>query len=277
MSLATLPRESARDVTPPPDSLGYLHRGPAGVEASFSFNERLAHPNTRSTADYFRSPHTVLLGFSVGNGYFTRRRVEIAVRGCAQHTAELALLVPDAISVHTYRALGYTEPQSQARWKKHRLHMSNRVRHAMKLAEMMGEPANMRLLSWAGHVSSLAALPSAMARVENLMLTNEVFRADVMDTARLVLEGKRDGEHTESSIREASNYLLSELAFISICSQYFDSPVLIPYYKHFEVGIKFCAGAYDAPVENVSWAVYNIDLHDLDVVHDVVHGGWEDE
>ena len=202
----------------------------------------------------------VLLGFSVGNGYFSSKRVEIAVAAFSQLSNDVTLIVPDAISIHTYRALGYTEAQCRVRVRRKGLHMTNRVRRAMILAEAKEERASLSLIGWATHVAHLPEMEFAIAKVERLMESSGRFRADVMDTAESVLQGRRDGEFSDRAVREAANYLIAELAFVSISARHFGAHVIVPYYRPFQLGADLCAGHYGEPIENVSWPVYDIEL-----------------
>lgn len=248
--------------------LNYQHFSPAGFEGSLTIYKELTHPVTVEAAKCLEQPHLVLLGFSVGNGYFSRRRVEIAVAAFAHLSDDVVLLVPDAISVHTYRALDYGETGSRSRVKKHGVHMVNRVKRAMTLAEATNEEASLRLFCWETHIAHLPELAPALTRVETLMENSARFRSDVMATARSVLEGRREGPFTEAAIREAANYLIAELAFISISAEYFGAHIVVPYYRPFHLGANFCAGLYGEPVRNVSWAVYNIELTTDDVTEE---------
>src|SRR5262249_46582201 len=127
-----------------------------------------------------KQPH-VVLGMSPGNAFFTRKRIEIAVCGMARLFGEVTVVVPDAIAVHTYRALGYSEQQSRAKAKENGLNIKNRCQRAMERARIESPSTELRILDWECDVKSLPGYWEAYGRVCTLFDTNEHFRKDVLD------------------------------------------------------------------------------------------------
>jgi tRNA-dependent cyclodipeptide synthase len=207
-----------------------------------------------------RKPHVVLLGMSVGNGFFSRKRIEIAICGFARLSGDLAVIVPDSIAIHTYLALGYTESEARASVKKRGLGLKSRCRRAIELSRAMS-PAKVRMLDWESDVSSQSLYQGAYAEVKRLFETHNRFRGDLLRTARSVVESKTtDSDITESALVECAHYLLKELAYFRICRDLFGMDVLIPYHSFIGVAADFCDGVYGEPVRGVGWAVYDIDL-----------------
>jgi tRNA-dependent cyclodipeptide synthase len=200
---------------------------------------------------------------SPGNGFFSRKRVEIAICGFARLSGNVAVVVPDTIAIHTYRALGYAERAAKERVKKHGLLLKGRCRRALELNGALSPDSQVRMLDWENDISSGSNYQSAYAEVKGLFETHQRFREDILQTARMFLESKASSSPiSEAAAAECSHYLLKELAFLRICRGILGTDVLIPYHKHFAVAADFCDGVYGDPVSGVGWVVYDIDLFD---------------
>lgn len=242
-----------------PSPLVYEHLGPTGLEGRLRID--VADQAFRRSTELVRGPHTVLLGMSPGNGYFTKKRVEIAVAAFAQLSGNVAVIVPDAISIHTYRALGYSESDCRAHVKKHGQHLKNRAQRAIELSAVQTPGARVRQLDWNRDVASIPGFVDARARLERLVEHDPRFRHDVLGVARTVIEGKRQGAGaTEAAVREAANYLLSEFAFIRVCRSLLGERVVVPYHKPFPLAADLAAGVYGESIPGVSWPTYEIEI-----------------
>ena len=243
------------------DPLTYVHVGPERAEGRLRVLPEVHSPAFRLGLEMMRKPHVVLLGLSPGNGFFSRKRVEIAVCGFAHLSGNLAVIVPDAIAIHTYRALGYTEHEGWASVKRNSLSLKSRCRRAIEISRG-GSPASVRMLDWDDDVSSQALYEEAYAEVRRLFETHQRFRKDVLLTALSVVQSKTDSLIGESALVECSQYLLKELAYFRVCRALLGMDVLIPYHNLLGLGVgaNFCEGLYGEPVPGVGWAVYDIDL-----------------
>jgi tRNA-dependent cyclodipeptide synthase len=240
-------------------TLQYEHHGEDGLEGRFQVSTRLLSPAYALGLDLLNQEHTVLFGMSPGNGYFSRRRIEIAIGAFAQLSGRVATLVPDTIALHTYRALGYAEKDARSHVRKNSLSLKNRATRAMEQSRARVPGATLWSLDWNNDVATIPGIDAAYAQVEQLFASHEVFRADVLATARTVLEA-RESAAPESAVESAAQYLLWELAFISVCRDWFGTDVIIPYHKPFTIGARFCEGFYGAPVPGVGWVLYEIQL-----------------
>jgi tRNA-dependent cyclodipeptide synthase len=198
---------------------------------------------------------------SPGNGFFTRKRIEIAVCGMAHLFGEVAVVVPDTIAVHTYRALGYSEQQSLAKARSNGQSVKNRCQRAIERARTECPSANLRIVDWERDVASLAGYPDAYTKVCALFETNGTFRRDVLEKGRAVLTAKLDSALvTDAAVRECVEYLLNEFAYYLLLRASFGRDVVLPYHQDFGLGHGFCDGAYDEPQPGVGWLIYDIDL-----------------
>lgn len=210
--------------------------------------------------DLLERPHTALLGFSPGNGYFSTKRVEIAISGFAQLSSDVTVVVPDTIAAHTHRACGSSEADTQRRVKEIARHLHRRCRKGVERAGQIAPNARRRILHWERDVWADARIARAHARVDGLFETNADFREETLALVHGVLAAKTSSLTTEA-LREGANYVLKELAFMSVCSSILGTDVIIPYYRPWLLGARLCEGVYDGePTPGVGWLVYEVDL-----------------
>lgn len=244
---------------PAPDPLRYVHAGPEGVEGQLRVLSTVHSPAFALGLELMNKPHVVLLGMSPGNGFFSRKRVDIAVCGFAQLSGNVAVVVPDTIAIHTYRALGYTEREGRDRARKHGQLLKSRCRRSIELSRTLSS-ASVRLLDWDVDVTAQHQYEAAWTEVMLLFETHKRFRADILLTAQSFIQSRTTDPLTESALVECANYILKELAWLRICRNALGMDVLVPYHKYFAVAADFCDGLYSEPVPGVGWAVYDIDL-----------------
>lgn len=175
-----------------PQSLFYQHGGSKGVEGTLRI---LPAGDNRS----FQKGHAllpqrplILFGMSFGNGYFTRKRIEVAICGMAHLFGEVAV-VPDTIAMHTYRGKGYSEQECRARVREYGLKMKKRSRRAIERIQAELPAARLHLLDWERD-ASLPDYPEAFAAVSELFDSNEHFRNDVLTKGGDVLSARLGGE-----------------------------------------------------------------------------------
>lgn len=237
----------------------YEHHGAAGLEGRLRISTDPMSPAYALGLDLLRRDHTVLFGMSPGNGYFSRRRIEIAIGAFALLSRRVAALVPDAIALHTYRALGYTELDARNHVRRSSLSLKRRASRAMELSRARVPDARLWSLDWNDDIAAIPGIESAYDRVERLFASHQVFRADALATARNVLAA-RGTDVLAEAVTGAARYLLWELAFISVSRSMFGTDVIIPYHKPFTLGARYCEGFYGEPVPGVGWALYEIEL-----------------
>ena len=244
------------------DRFVYDHVGPDGrLEGRLRIAREPHSPALQLGLDLLDRPHTVLLGFSPGNGYFNTKRVEIALCGFAQLSGDVTVVVPDTIAAHTYRARGYSDTDSDASAKAEGRNLKRRCRRGLERSSITSPSARMRVLDWERDVWAAAWVPRAHARIEQLFETDAAFRAQTIDLVHVVLGTKVGSEHiTPAALREGANYVLKELAFMSACRETLGVDVIIPYYRRWTLGTNFCEGVFGDAVPGVGWMVYDIEV-----------------
>ncbi len=205
----------------------------------------------------------VLLGFSPGNGYFTRRRVDVAIGAFARAFDEVVVVVPDTIVQHTYRALGVPEAEVIAKARTQANNLKNRCNRAIELARQHHPTARIRLLDWASEVEADPHHAEDVAQIRRLYAEHPGFRAEVRQKGFEVLVSKRsDRPPTEAEVEEGVQYLLKEFAFMRRARAHFGRDLVIPYHQDFRLGQGINDGTYLPAQDGVGWLIYDIDLDD---------------
>lgn len=249
---------------PSPDRLVYDHVDTEGrLEGRLRIAREPDSPALQLGLELLGRPHTVLLGFSPGNGYFTTKRVEIAVCGFAQLCGDVAVVVPDTIAAHTYRARGYTDADARASAKAAGRDVKRRCRRGLARNQAVAPSAHTRVLDWECDVWADPRVTRAHATIERLFEHDASFRAQTLDLVQIVLDSKVAGEIGADALREGASYVLKELAFISVCREILGTEVLIPYHRRWTLGMSLCEGAFGQAIPGVGWLIY-----DIEVFHD---------
>ena len=245
------------------DRFVYDHLGPDGrLEGRLRIAREPHSPALQLGLDLLDRPHTILLGFSPGNGYFNTKRVEIAISGFAQLSGDVTIVVPDTIAAHTYRARGYSDADSDASAKTAGGHLKRRCRRGLERSTVASPSARMRVLDWERDVWADPRVTHAHARIERLFETDAAFRQQTLELVHVVLATKVDSEIGPAALREGANYVLKELAFIAVCRQTLGVDVIIPYHRRWTLGTNFCEGAFGDAVPGVGFMVYDIEVFD---------------
>lgn len=243
------------------ESFVYTHRSSGIPEGQLRIVPANHCRALRAGLELMRKRPLVVLGMSPGNAFFTRKRIEIAVCGMARLFGEVAVIVPDTIAVHTYRALGYDEKQSKAKAREHGVNIKNRCLRAIERARIETPSAKLRMLDWEQDVASLPSYANSYAKVCELFETHEQFRKDVLAKGRSLLASKLSPEAvTDAATRECIEYLLKEFAYFNLLRTAFGREVVVPYHQDFKLGYNFCDGGYQAPLPGVGWLIYDIEL-----------------
>lgn len=207
-----------------------------------------------------------LLGFSPGNGYFSRKRVEVAIAAMAALFDEVLVVVPDTIVEHTYRALGYAETQVAAKARSCSRNLQNRCRRALELARAQYPETRLRLLDWATEVEAFPGHAQEVEAMRSLWCRHPGFRAAVFDKGREVLAAKRtDRPPTDAEVEEGVQYLLKEFAFIRRARRQLGRDLVIPYHQDFPLGQALSDGQYLPAEAGIGWLIYDIELDDAEL------------
>ncbi|GMH43196.1 hypothetical protein BSKO_11118 [Bryopsis sp. KO-2023] len=200
----------------------------------------------------------VLFGMSPRNGHYNRKNITRRLQYILSTLSEgwtVRPLVPQAPSIWTYLALGYTKDRAirSAReiWRK----LFRFAREAAAGDVRYQDCEWDDLTGGATNPSYVAALK----RIETAYETNDAFRRDVQEASRGLL--KRDGKATEEAVAIACRYLLEEFAGLSVLRKVVGAQeVVLVYHKEFVPLDRLLEGSpYGLPaLPNISTAVVNV-------------------
>ncbi|MCU0655008.1 MAG: tRNA-dependent cyclodipeptide synthase [Polyangiaceae bacterium] len=234
------------------------------VEASggwLDIAETRHRPALRAGLDLIEKQPLVLLGFSPGSGYFSRRRVEVAIEAMAALFEEVLVVVPDTIVEHTYRALGYPEAQVVTKARNTSRNLQNRCQRAIELARVRYPGTRLHMLDWATDVEGQPGHDADVEEMRSLFRTHPGFRAAVLDQGRKVLAARRsDRPPTEAEVEEGVQYLLKEFAFVRRARRQLGRDLVIPYYQDFTLAQGLCDGQFLPAEDGVGWLIYEIKI-----------------
>lgn len=218
-------------------------------------------PALRAGLDLAQKQPLVLLGFSPGSGYFSRKRVEVAIEGMAALFDEVLVVVPDTIVEHTYRALGYPEAHLVSKARSTARNLQNRCQRAIELAQARYPGTRLRLLDWATEVEGHPGHDADVEEMRALFRHHPGFRASVIHKGHEVLATKRtDRPPSDAEIEEGVQYLLKEFAFIRRARRQLGRELVMPYYQDFSLVQGLCDGRYLPADAGVGWLIYEIEL-----------------
>lgn len=176
----------------------------------------LSRPALRRGSEVVQNGGSVIIGMSLGNGYFTEANLTRLFRFLKSQNSEIYLLVMDKPSEHNYRALGYSEGQIIQNIKRKSAKIFRALEGALEQADYPVD--RFHFVSW-DSIRMANAYQTARSALESQYANNETFRKDVRSAVSAYLSSKLKGAAmSEEKHASADQYLLEELAFLT-CSQ----------------------------------------------------------
>ena len=159
--------------------------------------------------------------------------------------------MPDKISEHNYRAVGSKNPEKSARLQ------ANCLRNKCKKAILSCGIERAEFIDWSHDVEISTSYTDAFNHVKHLYQVNNQFQKDVQEStqsALVSLKNKREknmtsemNENMAIDMAEGVQYLLKELAFLSVVSDIYENceKFVFVYHRPWPVLEKFFDGGYD--------------------------------
>lgn len=205
------------------------------------------------------------VGISIGNGYFSRERVEIILMGMASYFSNLIVVVPDLPAMHTYHGLGCDERQAVERVKRHMQDINRYFRRISENIENSFHVNNIKILTWNEPFFKGKLYQSAYTQAIEIYHSNSCFRESILrNTERYILARLEEQDVQQLGgmkriIEKAAHYLLEEMAFHSMFHTTVEEEPIFSYYKDLELVPNYLNGVYgNSPNPYVGWIVYNI-------------------
>lgn len=198
-----------------------------------------------------------IIGMSPGNSYFKDDVVKDLVKAVVEKWGKAAVLIADIPAISTYMALGY--PENRA-WRDKALPQGNALRNRVQRAcESLGYTSQqVRVVDWENEVEKNPLYIEKYKEVSKLYETSPQFKDVVHGTTRSVLEysGKNLFD-IDQATKVASEYLLSELAFMEYAPEFLKTnKAVYIYHKDWPVYEQYIAGAFDGkPKESLGFEI----------------------
>ncbi len=207
----------------------------------------------------------ITVGISIGNGYFSRDRVEIILMGMANYFKEVVVIVPDLPVLHTYRSLGYDEHRSLEKMKKHRQEIVRYHRHVSEQILSNSGKQNITLLMWSDGFTQNELYQVAYRRAINTFQQNATFKEAILrNTERYILARLEDRDvhqlgGMKKIVEKAAHYLIEEMAFHEVFHLVVKNEPISSYYRDLEIITNYINGNYgNFPNPHVGCLSYNI-------------------
>ena len=183
---------------------------------------------------------------SPGNSYFKDEVVKELVKKVIEKYGKTAVLVADIPAISTYIALCY--PENRARRDK-ALSQGNALRNKVRrvMEKLNYSESQVKIIDWETDIETNSEYKKKYEEVSNLYKTNQEFQEAANDATKSVLEhSEKIIPNTESALKIAVHYLLSEFAFMEFAPDYLNTnKVTYIYHKKWPVYESYIAGEFD--------------------------------
>ncbi len=190
-----------------------------------------------------------IIGMSPNNSYFKPHIIRDLIEFALQEFSQIYIFVPDVPATHTFKALGYTLPESQ---KKARLYGNNFKNHAARALETLDlegyKTTHASIIDWNSDIEQNEQYQKQLQYVRKLYETNQEFRDDTRSETARVIEGykHRPQVATQEALDEGAQYILKELAFFLAAESILKTKqITLLYHNRWPVFEKFFSGHYD--------------------------------
>ena len=184
-----------------------------------------------------------IIGMSPGNSYFKDREVAYLLRETIKRYGKAVVIVADVPAESTYFAMGYTISKSKEKARLQWNRLKNRTRRL--ISEIWIEEDKVIIVDRANEVEQNREYKEKFNQVQKLYNENSEFRNIANKTSQEVLENSWK-QFNQESITQAVHYLLSEIAFLDFCPDFFwVDKVAYVYHKNRFVFEEYIAWKFD--------------------------------
>ena len=166
--------------------------------------------------------------------------------------SKILLFLPDKIFEHNYRAIRSRNPEKSARLNANRLR--NKCQEAMHSCGIRNESTE--YINWSRDIETSDSYISALNHVKHLYQVNDQFQNDIQGCTQLALVSLKNGReenmsenrrNTAIDLEEGIEYLLKELAFLSVVSEIYErcEEYVVVYHRPLPVIERYFDGKYD--------------------------------
>lgn len=205
-----------------------------------------AKPITECCSSPFSKREHICFGISPFNSYFTESRIESLARWGAKEFRSMHFFVPDAPTIFTLEALGYTP--EKAAWKARRQcqYLHNKISKAVAKLGFFPDEVSKMILNWETLTRNKDFLDLSAVVHQRFQCDSE-FQEACLDATSWVLEGKLPpgADVSEQQRFHAVKYLLAEIPlFIDSAGIAGLSSSVFAYHQHVPFIERLMAGTY---------------------------------
>lgn len=189
-----------------------------------------------------------IIGMSPGNSYFKDKEVAFLLRECIKKYGKAVVMVADVPAISTYIAMGYNPSEARSKAILKGNNLKNRTRRVIH--EMGIEDQSIIIVDRDKEVRENPSYQKQYNKIMSLYAENKAFEESVNATSKEVLEHS-GREYTDEEVRQATHYLLSEIAFLEFAPHFFGvDQVAYVYHKNRCVFEDYIAGVFDEKVKD---------------------------
>ncbi|MFP5385611.1 MAG: tRNA-dependent cyclodipeptide synthase [Bacteriovoracia bacterium] len=174
----------------------------------------------------------ICFGISPFNSLFSEEYLSSLVYFALKNFKSFHFFLPDAPTIHTLEALGYSESDSRKKMKKQINWLRNKMHKALAANGLSSEKENYILD--AERLEKNDAFQDELKTVYGFFDFDPAFRKDCLDASRWVLQNKMEEKFiTEQVLLKAVKYFLFEIPLFAATNKIVQSPTSIfCYHQH---------------------------------------------
>ena len=206
--------------------------------------------------DILRDRGTAVVGMSPGNSYFKQGLIQELLRFASNSFSQVKVMIPDLPAIHTYKAIGYAAQKAESKTRLAGNSLRNRSQKTIDDLNLR----NISIIDWKNEIDSREEFQQQLQQMEELYRENVLFTQEVRDSTREVIEEKLKADILlTTAIGEGVNFLLKELAFLSVSARLMGTDrVAYIYHDRWEIFENFVAGKFDhKPKMDLGFVIVN--------------------
>ncbi len=192
----------------------------------------------------------VVVAMSIGNSYFIKEKIEELLNFLNDNFSQVKLLIADAISEHTYKAIGYKENKARRKSRLGANLFRNNCIRTIQGIRSAGKKVNIEIIDWYNKIEHNSEYEKQLFLIHDLYLNNKDFKKEADKTTRAVLLNKiKKGVKLSEAINEGVMYLIEELAFVLASPRIFGvKTTAYVYHREWPVYVNLIDGKYDGVI-----------------------------
>jgi len=194
----------------------------------------------------------IIAAMSIGNGYFGKEKIEELIPFWSKSFSKVKILIADSISIHTYKAKGYSEKEARQKTRLAGNRLKNHCQRAIQQLRSRGDENNVEFVEWSDEVEHNTEYEKQLSIVHGLYEKSLEFKKDAKEATLSVLKSKVEEDiNLEKAAEEGVNYLLEELAFLLASPKIFNEKnISYIYHREWPIFVNLVDGKYDKKVRS---------------------------